>query len=118
MSSKEIAVFVLVAASVVVIGVILLGLLWGFGGMWGFSTHMGGPGVMGGIPLLMLLLFCLAPLLLGGLLVGGAVWLLATRNSAQTGVRSVKDTCPNCGEVVQRNWNNCPNCGQSLRSVE
>lgn len=118
MSSREIVVLVLVAAGVVLVGMIFLALLWVFGGTWGFSTHMGGPGVMGGIPFLGLLLFCLAPLLLGGLLVGGVIWVLTTRNGAQTGVRSVQDTCPNCGEAVQRNWNNCPNCGQSLQSVE
>lgn len=118
MSSREIVVLVLVAAGVVLVGVIFLGLLWGFGGMWGFSTHMGGPGVMGGISILTLLLFCLGPLLLGGLLIGGVVWLLTTRSGAQTSVPALQDSCPNCGEAVQRNWNNCANCGQPLRSEE
>lgn len=118
MSSREILVLILVAVGVVVVGLIFLGLLWGFGGMWGFSTHMGVPGVMGGIPILFLLLFCLTLLLLGGFLVGGMVWLLTTRNGEQTGVQSVQDTCPNCSEVVQKNWNNCPNCGQPLQSVD
>lgn len=113
MSGREIVVLVVVAAGVVLVGGIILVLLWGLNGMWGFSTHMGGPGV---IPILLLLLFCFAPLLLGGLLVGGAVWLLTTRSGAQMSARPVQDTCPNCGEVVHKNWNNCPNCGQSLRS--
>lgn len=118
MSSREIVILILVATGVVVVGLIFLAILWGFSGMWGYSTHMGGPGVMGGIPILLLLLFCLGPLLLGGLLVGGAVWLLTTRSGANIGTKSVQGACPNCGEAVQKNWNNCPNCGQPLRSVE
>jgi hypothetical protein len=116
MKSREIIIAILVAAGVVLVGVILLGLLWGFGGMWGFRTHMGTREMMGGLPGFGWLLFCLGPLLLGGLLVGGLVWLLSNRDGSQKDIVAVQDSCPNCGQAVQKNWNNCPNCGQSLRS--
>lgn len=118
MTSREIVIVILVAAGVVLVGVVVLGLLWGLGGMWGFSAHMGGPGMMGGLTILWWLLVCLVPLGLGALLVGGIIWLLTSRSNLQTGAPPAQDTCPNCGEVVQKNWNNCPNCGQSLRSVQ
>ena len=116
MKSREIVVGILVAAGVVLVGLILLGLLWGFGGMWGSSTHMGTPGMMGGWGAFGWLLFCLGPLLLGALLIGGIVWFLSNRDGTHKDVPAAVETCPNCGQPVQKNWNNCPNCGQSLRN--
>jgi ribosomal protein S27AE len=121
MKSREIVIAILVAIGVVLVGMILLGILWGYsgmwgtGGMWGFPTHMRTPGMMGGLPVFGWLGFCLVPLLLGGLLIGGIVWMLSNRDGAKD-VKAAQESCPNCGEAVIKNWNNCPNCGQSLRN--
>jgi uncharacterized membrane protein len=114
MKSREIIVAILVAVGVVLVGMILLGILWGTGGIWGFPTHMRTSGMMGGLSVFGWLLFCLVPLLLGGLLIGGFVWMLSNRDGAKD-VKAALESCPNCGEAVLKNWNNCPNCGQLLR---
>jgi zinc-ribbon domain len=116
MKSREIVVAVLVAAGVLLVGMLILGLVWGFGGMWDSRPHMGTPGMMGGFTGFGWLVFCLVPLLLGGLLIGGVVWLLSSRGGIQRDAPIISETCPNCGQVVQKNWNNCPNCGQLLRN--
>lgn len=115
MKSREIVVAILVATGVVLVGMIFLGLLWGFGGMgsWGM---MGGQGMMGGAGIFWWLLFCLSPLLLGALVIAGAIWLLNNRADTPKDVPAVLESCPNCRLPVQKNWNICPNCGQSLRN--
>jgi hypothetical protein len=114
MKSREIVVGILVAIGVLLVGLIFLGLLFGFNGMGIPGTPMGVPGMMGGWAGFGWLLLCLGPLLLGALLIGGIVWLLSNRDSIQRSVPAVLDACPSCGQPVQRNWNNCPNCGHSL----
>jgi len=123
MKGREILIATLVAAGVVLVGMILLGIwwvsgsAWGSGGMWGFPTHMRTTSMMGNFPVFGWLFFCLVPLLVGGLLIGGITWILSNRQSGK-GVQAAQVSCPNCGEAVLKNWNNCPNCGQSLRNGE
>lgn len=110
LTSIEALVVILVALAVLLGGLLLFGLLWGYGGMMG--PWMMAPGRMGGPGLLWLLLFCL-PLLLLILILAGAVWLIASRSKSSSARREV--SCPRCGRAVQAGWQVCPYCGEPLR---
>ena len=113
LTSREVLIFILVALAVLLGGLLLFGLLWGFGGMMGgYRSGMMRPGMMGGMGLFWLLLLCLLTLPLI-LILAGAVWLVASRGesrSAQPGV-----SCPHCGRAVQPDWQVCSYCGEPLK---
>lgn len=73
---------------------------------------MMGPGMMGGIgmPFLGFGMF-LWPLLLIGLVVAGAVWLVrGPSRPTPTATRA----CPNCGSALQAEWKACSHCGEKV----
>ena len=108
------------AASIAVLLVVLIGvsLLGGFGGYGGWRM---GPGMMGGwgpapsgwAGMLLMWLFPLGFLVLLAL---GIVWLvkaISQPGSGQLPSTSVK-ACPNCHRPAQAEWHNCPYCGTAL----
>ena len=109
-TSREAAIFILVALAVLLGGLLLFGLVWGFGGMMG--PGMMGPGMRGGMGLFWLLLLCLLPLLLF-LILAGVIGLVASRGESRTAQPGGR--CPNCGRAVQPDWQVCPYCGEPLK---
>jgi RNA polymerase subunit RPABC4/transcription elongation factor Spt4 len=129
--SKWIA-FVLVVASVVVIGCLLLALLlpalgWGAWGsnapqmrggrMGGMCPWCGGTGYQtpwGSVAGVVMMLFVVAlPLALIALLIVGGVWL--ARSAKSTPARRDESlACPSCGREVEPGWKACPYCGERL----
>jgi hypothetical protein len=110
LTSREMLIFVLVALAVMLGGLLLIGLLWGFGGMIG--PGMMGPGMMGGMGLFWLLLLCLLllPLLL---ILAVAIWLVVSKDESRSPQQAM--SCPQCGRAVQPDWRVCPNCGKQLK---
>lgn len=131
----QVAVFGGVVLLVFLIGISLLSFFgqgYGYGG-WGPGWMMG-PGMMGSrgpgwtmgygygggaLGWLFSLLGLIFPLGFLALLILGGVWLFrqvsqpqvpsAGRPDAQPG-----QTCPNCNQAVQADWQLCPYCGQGL----
>jgi len=119
LTGREILVFVLVVFAVLVGGLLLLGLFWGFSGMGlGMMGPMMGSGMMGGFGIFWWLLACLIPLGLIALLAGGAIWLLVSASGSQRDIQPLEQHCPNCNRSVQSDWQICPYCGTPLRGEE
>jgi len=55
-------------------------------------------------------LMWIIPLLLIGLVVYG----LSGNNPARAFQPASSRICPQCNQVVQKDWKNCPHCGQTL----
>ena len=113
LTSREVLIFIMVTLAVLLGGLLLFGLLWGFGGMiGGYRSGMMRPGMMGGMGLFWLLLLCLLPLPLL-LLLAGAIWRVASRGGSQPAPPGM--TCPHCGRAVQPDWRVCPYCSEPLK---
>ena len=80
--------------------------------------HMGGGGMMGGwgMPFFGMGKL-LSPLLIVGLVVIGAIWLvrsLGTSGARQLPSASPSQACANCGGQLQPGWKACPYCGEKV----
>jgi hypothetical protein len=115
-----VAVIGLIALLVLLIGVSGLG---GYGG-WGVWPGMMGPSMMGNwgfgpFGWLGMIFMWLFPLGFLALLVLGIVWFLqqaggSSRAGGGPSQTAVGQPCPNCGRLVQADWQVCPHCGQKL----
>lgn len=110
----------LIAAGVVVLGLLLLAFVPGLGrwtGMWGpmgrFCPWCGGRGTTGPWNFLGGLLLCGLPLVLLALVVLGVVWF-ASSQGRSTSPPPGTTRCPACGQAVQPGWRACPYCGEPL----
>lgn len=114
------------AAVVLVVSILGIALLPFFLGGWG----MMGPGMMGGwypeyggwmgraFGWLFMLVAMALPLGMVILLILGLVWLVRGTSGpeAPRPAPPTVQTCPNCGQGVQADWQVCPYCGESLKS--
>ena len=119
----QVTVFAIVVLLVFLIGV---GILWGFGGygygMMGSRYGAMGPGMMGGwgfapFGWLGMIFMWTIPLGFLILLAAGVVWLVrAVSGSTYAGPQAptATDACPACGRPTQATWQHCPYCGESL----
>ncbi|MFQ6013998.1 MAG: zinc ribbon domain-containing protein [Anaerolineae bacterium] len=129
----QVAVFAVVVLLVFGLGIALLPGLFGGGyGGWGPGGMMGpgmmggrGPGMMGygygggALGWLFSLLGLIFPLGFLALLVLGGIWLFRQVNQPQglsVGWPQAQpsQTCPNCDQAVQTDWQLCPYCGNQL----
>jgi hypothetical protein len=107
---KWILIFV---GALILVFIISMAVLTGFGRMGYLGGMHRGIGMMGWGRMMFFPLGCLLGLAVLGFAIYGIVALFS-RNRLTRTPPPMPSTCPNCGRVVEKSWVNCPYCGHDL----